>query len=251
MRSPSSGSPLSDDRYRLSFEEVAADYERARPAYVEEAVDWALGRLGLGAGSQVLDLAAGTGKLTRQLVARDLAVVAVEPGDEMRAVLQSELPGVEAVAGRAEQIPLRDASVDGITVGQAFHWFETKSAMAEMHRVLRAAGGFALLWNQFNQDDPLLRAVDELLRPRDPARRSSWRDRYDVQHFGPLQEDAFYEVRPMSPDQLAAWVASTSRVITAPPEERVEIDHEVRRLAAAHGDAVVVRTYVAVAARLS
>jgi ubiquinone/menaquinone biosynthesis C-methylase UbiE len=241
---------MADDRFRLSFERVAADYERARPAYVEEAVDWALGRLGLAPGGRVLDLAAGTGKLTRQLLARGLDVVAVEPGDEMRAVLEHELPGVEALAGRAEAIPLGDASVDGIAVGQAFHWFETESALAEMHRVLRPGGGFALLWNQLNQDDPLLGAVDDLLRPRDPARRSRWREHYDSRRFGPLEERAFYEVRPMSADQLAAWVASTSRVITAPTEEQVEIDREVRRLAAAHDKTVAIRTYVVVAERL-
>ena len=242
---------MADDRYRLSFERVAADYERARPPYVDDAVDWALDRLGLRPRSRVLDLGAGTGKLTRQLVARDLDVVAVEPGEEMRAVLEHELPGVEALAGQAEKIPLRGASVDGITVGQAFHWFETEAALAEMHRVLRPGGGFALLWNQLNQDDPLLGAVDDLLRPRDPARRSRWRDRYDSQRFGPLEEEAFYEVRPMNADQLAAWVASTSRVIAAPTAEQAEIDREVRRLAAVHGGVVTIRTYVVAAARLS
>jgi ubiquinone/menaquinone biosynthesis C-methylase UbiE len=242
---------MADDRYALSFEKVAAEYERARPPYAEEAVDWAVESLRLRSCARVLDLGAGTGKLTRQLVARDIDVVAVEPGDEMRAVLEHELPGVDALAGRAEKIPLRDASVDGITVGQAFHWFETEDAMGEMHRVLRPGGGFALLWNQFNQDDPLLAAVDELLRPSDPARRSRWRERYASQYFGPLVEKAFYEERPMSADQLAAWIASTSRVIAAPAEEKAEIDREVRRLAAAHSGAVTIRTYAVAAARLS
>lgn len=241
---------MADDRYRFSFERVAADYERARPPYVEAAVDWALDRLRVRAGSRVLDLAAGTGKLTRQLVARRLDVVAVEPGDEMRAVLLQGLPEVEGLAGTAEAIPLADASVDVIAVGQAFHWFETEPALAEMHRVLRPGGGFALFWNHFNQSDPLLGAVDELLQARDPARRSRWRERYDSQRFGPLEEKAFYEERPMSGDQLAAWVASTSRVIAAPAEEQIEIDREVRRLAAAHHGVATIRTYVIVAARL-
>lgn len=241
---------MGDDPYRFSFDRVAADYERARPAYIEAAVDWALDRLGVGAGARVLDLAAGTGKLTRQLVARGLEVVAVEPGDEMRAVLLQGLPEVEGLGGTAEAIPLEDASVDAIAVGQAFHWFETGRALAEMHRVLRPGGRFALFWNHFNQSDPLLGAVDELLRPRDPARRSRWRERYDSRRFGPLEEKAFYEERSMSDDQLAAWVASTSRVIAAPGEEQIEIDREVRRLAAAHRGVATIRTYVVVAARL-
>lgn len=242
---------MPDAGVRLSFEKVAADYERARPPYAEEAVDWALDRIGLGAGSRVLDLAAGTGKLARQLAARGLDVVAVEPGDEMRAVLRQELPDLAALAGCAEGIPLPAASVDGIAVGQAFHWFETEAALAEMHRVLRPGGGFALLWNHFNQDDPLLGAVDDLLRPGDPARGSRWRDHYDEERFGPLEERAFYEERSLSADQLAAWVASTSRVISAPAEEQAAIDREIRRLAAAHGEAVTIRTLAVVARRLS
>jgi ubiquinone/menaquinone biosynthesis C-methylase UbiE len=242
---------MADGSARLSFEQVATDYEQARPSYAEEAVDWALGRLGLAAGSRVLDLAAGTGKLTRQLLARDLDVVAVEPGREMRAVLELELPGVEALAGSAEEIPLAAASVDGVTVGQAFHWFEPDAAFAELRRVLTPRHGFALFWNQFNQDDPLLGAIEELVRSRDPARRSQWRDHYDLRQFSPPEESAFHETRRMSSDQLAAWVASTSRVLTAPVGERAEIDREVRRLAAVHGEVVTIRTFVAVGMRLS
>ena len=123
---------VSDDRYRYSFESVAELYERSRPAYAEDAVAWAAGRLGLGPGRRVLDLAAGTGKLTRQLLALGVDVVAVEPGDEMRGVLERVLPEVEVLAGRAEQIPLPDASVDAVAVGQAFHWFDPEPALAEM-----------------------------------------------------------------------------------------------------------------------
>jgi len=243
---------MADDRYRFSFERIAEHYETARPPYAEDAVDWALGQLGVGAGARVLDLAAGTGLLTRQLLRRDLDVVAVEPGDEMRAVLVRVVPGVEALVGSAEAIPLPAGSVDAVTVGQAFHWFDTEQALGEIHRVLRpSGGGFALLWNQFNQDDPVLGGVDDLLRPRDPARRSYWRDQYDSRLFGPLEEKAFYEARPMNADQLAAWVASTSRVIAAPAEEQAEIEREVRRLAAAHRARVTIRTYAVVARRLS
>ncbi|HUZ15551.1 MAG TPA: methyltransferase domain-containing protein [Gaiellaceae bacterium] len=241
------------DRYRFSFGRVAEHYERARPPYADVAVDWAIERLGLGAGARVLDLAAGTGRLTRALVERGLDVVAVEPDDGMRAVLVQAVPGVEARAGGAEDIPLPDASVDAVTVGQAFHWFETGHALAEMHRVLRPGGGFALLWNQFNHDDPLLGPVDEFLRARRPsdARRSSWRDRYDGRGFGPLEEHVFDQERPMSVDEVVAWVASTSPVIAAPAEEQLEIEAAVRRLADGHAGVVTIRTDVVVAHALS
>jgi SAM-dependent methyltransferase len=143
--------------------------------------------------------------------------------------------------------------VDAVTVGQAFHWFETEPALAEMHRVIRPDGAFALLWNQFNHNDPLLYAVDELLRARRPsqARRPRWRDRYDRRLFGPLEEHAFYEQRPMSVDELVAWVASTSPVIAAPSGEQAQIENEVRRLATSHNGVVTIRTEIVAADRIS
>ncbi|HJU35962.1 MAG TPA: class I SAM-dependent methyltransferase [Gaiellaceae bacterium] len=238
-----------EDRFRFSFGRVAEQYERARPPYADAAVDWALQQLEVVAGARVLDLAAGTGRLTRALVARGLDVVAVEPDDEMRRVLLRSVPGSEVLDGRAEDIPLDDASVDAVTVGQAFHWFETERALGEMKRVIRADGGFALFWNQFNHDDPLLGAVDELLRARRPpeSRRPQWRDRYDDRHFGPLEERGFDEERRMSVDDVVSWVASTSPVIAAPPEEQAEIERTIRRLGEDHAGVVTIRTAVVVA----
>lgn len=244
---------MAEDRYRFSFGRVAGQYERARPPYADAAVDWALERIRIGPNARVLDLAAGTGRLTGALADRGLDVTAVEPDDAMRAVLAEALPGIESVPGRAEEIPLPDASVDAVTVGQAFHWFETEVALAEMHRVTRHGGGFALLWNQFNQDDPLLGLVDELLRERRPPelKRSPWRERYDERWFGPLEEHTFDAKREMSVEGVVSWAASTSPVIAAPPDERQEIERQIRRLADGHDGVVTVRTDVVVAAGLT
>src|SRR6478672_11776732 len=125
---------VSDDRYRCSFDSVAEIYERTRPGYSDEALAFVAQRLPL---KRVLDLGAGTGKLTRQLVALGADVVAVEPGDAMRAVLERVVPEAQVLAGSAEEIPLPDASVDTVTAAQAFHWFRTDEALAEMYRVLR------------------------------------------------------------------------------------------------------------------
>lgn len=238
-----------EDRFRFSFGQVAEAYERARPPYADAGVDWALQQLELASGARVLDLAAGTGRLTRALLARALDVVAVEPDDEMRRVLVRSAPGIDVLDGRAEDIPLSGGSVDAVTVGQAFHWFDTDRALAEMRRVVRDGGGLALFWNQFNHDDPLLGPIDDLLRARRPpeARRPRWRDRYDVRHFGPLEERSFDEERRMSIDDVISWVASTSPVIAAPPEERGEIERMIRRLGADHAGVVTIRTYVVVA----
>ena len=156
---------MSEDVYRLSFGAVAEQYERARPTYADDALRWLAGRIGIGPGRRVLDLAAGTGKLTRQLVALGASVVAVEPGDAMRSLLERVVPEAESFAGSAEAIPLAGASVDAVTVGQAYHWFRAEEALAEMHRVLRPGGAVALLWNQWDEDDPLQRQIDALLEP--------------------------------------------------------------------------------------
>ncbi len=145
--------------FGASFAAAAAEYERGRPGWPAELLD----ALPLGADATVLDLAAGTGKLTRVLGARYRRVVAVEPLDELRAVLARAAPSAEALAGRAEAIPLADGAVDGVLVAQAFHWFEQDTAVAEIGRVLRPGGVLALLWNERRPgtDSPLPPAYAE------------------------------------------------------------------------------------------
>ncbi len=224
------------DRLRLSFERVADAYERARPQYAPDALAWVAERLPL---RRVLDLGAGTGKLTRQLVALGADVVAVEPGDEMRAVLQRVLPDVEAHAGSAEAIPLADESVDVVTAAQAFHWFRTRQALAEIHRVLRPGGGFAFMWNHWDDDDPLLHTLNDLV---DALRRHESDD--DVQrdelYASPLfrTEEArnFRHAEELAADVVVERVSSVSAVSAAAPDVRDRTLAEVRRLV---GDGVV------------
>jgi SAM-dependent methyltransferase len=130
-----------------SFASAASEYARGRPGYPAPAVDRLSDELGLDREATVLDLAAGTGKLTRDLAERFARVIAVEPLDEMRAELERALPTVEALAGSAEAIPLEPGSVDGVLVAQAFHWFDGPRALGEIARVLGRDGGLGLLWN--------------------------------------------------------------------------------------------------------
>src|SRR3989442_48244 len=116
-------------------------YERGRPDYPAAAIEWICAELAIGPSSTCVDLAAGTGKLTRALVPRAGTVIAVEPIDEMRDTLRAVVPGVEARAGTAENMSLPDDSADAVAVGQAFHWFDGDRALAEIHRVLRPGGG--------------------------------------------------------------------------------------------------------------
>jgi SAM-dependent methyltransferase len=126
-----------------SFGAAASIYDRARPGYPDAAVDWLL-PVGQ---PQVVDLGAGTGKLTRLIADRGVDVTAVEPSDGMREQLQSALPGVPALAGSAEEMPLADESVDAVLVAQAWHWVDLPRASAEVARVLRPGGRLGLLWN--------------------------------------------------------------------------------------------------------
>jgi ubiquinone/menaquinone biosynthesis C-methylase UbiE len=223
---------VSSDKYRLSFEAVADVYERTRPTYAPDALAFIAERLSL---ERVLDLGAGTGKLTRQLVALGADVVAVEPGDAMRAVLERVVPEATTLAGSAERIPLPDGSVDAVTVGQAFHWFKTDEAIAEMHRVLRPGGGFALLWNQWDDDDPLLHGLNALierLRPEGTHEsRIAWEAALKASPlFGQLEERTFRHEEHLGAATIAGRVASVSAVAAASPVEQARVDAEVRAL---------------------
>jgi ubiquinone/menaquinone biosynthesis C-methylase UbiE len=126
---------------------AATANDRARPSYPQDAVAWLADRLGIKPGRQVVDLAAGTGKLTAQLADAGADLVAVEPIASMRDLLRVRLPGIPVLGGVAEAIPLADKSVDAVVVAQAFQWFDTRRALDEIARVVRPGGSLGLIWN--------------------------------------------------------------------------------------------------------
>jgi SAM-dependent methyltransferase len=142
-----------------AFADVAASYERARPGYPQGAVQWMVGDDPV----DVVDLGAGTGKLTRGLVALGHRVVAVEPLDEMRTHLEVAVPDARAVSGKAESMPLADASADVVTSAQAFHWFDHDDALPEIARVLRPGGRLALVWNSRDDRDPWMTRLSAII----------------------------------------------------------------------------------------
>jgi SAM-dependent methyltransferase len=222
---------VSDDRYRCSFDAVAEIYERTRPTYADAALAWVAQRLPL---KRVLDLGAGTGKLTRQLVALGADVVAVEPGAAMRALLERLVPEAEALAGSAESIPLPDASVDVVTVAQAFHWFRADEALAEMHRVLRPGGGCALIWNEWDDDDPLVHELNAILAPLRPEGTQRGDEAFaaidDSTLFANREERHFPHAVRLDVDAVVGLMNSISAVAAASPGEQASVEAQVRAL---------------------
>jgi ubiquinone/menaquinone biosynthesis C-methylase UbiE len=225
---------LSDERFAKAFDDAAQEYERGRPGYPEEAIETIARELDLGAGSIVLDLAAGTGKLTRSLTGRFREVVAVEPLAEMRAQLTRQVPGVEILDGSAESIPLDDGSVDAIFVAQAFHWFDGRRSLTEFKRVLRPTGGLALLWNTTpweTRETPWFAAVDDLLEERrvdlDTLRRNAsgrWMEAFVDEHdFGPLADATFDNPQRASRTEFVDSLASRSYIAVLEPDERAAV----------------------------
>jgi SAM-dependent methyltransferase len=224
------------------FADAAADYERGRPDYPPEAVSCLFGRLGIGVGTRVLDLAAGTGKLTRALVEADADVVAVEPVDGMRAALERALPAVRALRGEAEAIPLADGSVEAVVVGQAFHWFDGEAALPEIHRVLAPGGALGLIWNARDEAVPWVARLTELMAPhRGEApgyAAGRWREAFEhTTLFTPLERAAFCHLHELDPEGVVARVASVSFIAALPEAERAGVLARVREGVPA-GDAV-------------
>lgn len=226
----------------LGFDANAGAYERARPGYPAEAVAHVVGHARIGPGQRVLDLAAGTGKLTRALLATGVDVVAVEPVAGMRATLATALPGVEVHDGTAERIPLADASVDAVTVAQAFHWFDAPIALAEVRRVLRVGGHLFLIWNTRDRSHDWVRAFGDLLVDG-PDMERPYDAYYEVDYgavvaeaggFGAVEMWEHAWEHPCDEDLLVARAESVSVVGTLPAADRAIVLDRVRRLARTH-----------------
>ena len=238
-------------------------YERGRSGYPPEAVDLLVAELGLRPGARVLDLGAGTGKLTRLLVGSGATVLAAEPVEAMRAELVRSVPTALPVAAAAESLPLVAGSLAGVTVAQAFHWFASDRALAEIRRVLCAGGGLGLVWNRADTSVPWVARLDRLRSPRprsvrewarraraglrragDPtsaagAGQPPWvaktRRAFSTETAGrlftPLTERSFRHGEEMDADRLVDWVTSFSRFSRMTDPERREVVTRVRRLA--------------------
>jgi SAM-dependent methyltransferase len=212
-----------------SFGTVADVYERGRPLYPAEAIDWLVPPHA----TRVADVGAGTGKLTRQLRERGLDVIAVEPSAGMREQLRRAVPGVPVLGGTAEQIPLAGGTVDLVLVAQAWHWVDPARAVPEVARVLAPGGRLGLLWNRRAEDEPWVAGLSTIIGSRGTP--GSERHFPEIgPPFGPAERHSVGWVHRLSRAEMIDWVASRSYVITLPGERRHQVLGQVRDLLDTH-----------------
>ncbi|OMB88649.1 class I SAM-dependent methyltransferase [Mycolicibacterium conceptionense] len=211
----------------LSFGSEAAAYERGRPSYPPEAIDWLLPE----GAHDVLDLGAGTGKLTTRLVERGLDVIAVDPIPEMLELLSNSLPDTPALLGTAEEIPLADNSVDAVLVAQAWHWFDPERAVKEVSRVLRPGGRLGLVWNTRDERSGWVKDLGRIIGPEhDPFNNEVTL----AEPFGEIERHQVEWTSYLTPQALIDLVASRSYCITSPEQVRTRTLEQVRELLSTH-----------------
>jgi SAM-dependent methyltransferase len=220
-----------------SFGAVAGIYERGRPGYPDDAVRWLVGE----APARVVDVGAGTGKLTRQLVRLGHDVVAVDPSPGMLGQLRAVLPDVPALAGTAESIPLPDASADVVTFAQSWHWVDLPRAAAEVARVLRPGGRIGLVWNLRDDEDGFGARLSELIGSEDAHAVGPPADEDPglPEPFGPAVQAIFRFDQVLTKETLIDLVASRSYVAILSTDDRQRLLDNVAALYdefAVHGE---------------
>ncbi|CAI9400928.1 class I SAM-dependent methyltransferase [Nocardioides sp. T2.26MG-1] len=198
----------------LSFGDVAAAYDRARPSYPREAVAWLAGEQP----ATVLELGAGTGKLTSVLVALGHDVHATDPDEQMLAVLRERLPDVPTSVAGAEDLPAADASYDVVVVAQAFHWFDHERALPEIARVLKPGGRLAVVWNARDERIPWVRRLGALIGS--PEQLRSMEQVESSELFGPVEEDTLRHWQVVDRESIADLALSRSAIATLDAEAR-------------------------------
>ena len=217
------------------FTAGAATYVSGRPDYPAAVVGWLGEELGLGDGKTALDLGAGTGKFLPFLLATGAKVLAVEPVAAMREQLARGQPDVRVLSGAAEAIPLPDASLDAVACAQAFHWFASGAALAEIRRVLKPGGALGLVWNIRETTAPWMAALSAIMEPYqgDAPRYQSqaWRTLFPAPGYGPLSERRFSHAHAGSAQQVVVDRAlSVSFIAALPPDQKAAVEQRLHAL---------------------
>ena len=203
-----------------SFGMAAGDYEKGRPSYPPEAVQWILGEAPL----RVLDAGAGTGKLTAEVVRQGHEVIGLDPDAAMLEALSRSVPGVETRVGTAEATGLPASSVDAVVFGQAWHWVDVAQASAEMARILRPGGVLGLIWNIRDEEVPWVARLTEVMHGSKAELFLAGAGPEVTAPFGQLEHLAITWTRPMTADELVAMARSRSYYIAGSEANRERID---------------------------
>jgi SAM-dependent methyltransferase len=231
------------------FERGVDDYERGRPDFPADAMAYLVDELGLARGTTLLELGAGTGKLTRLLAPSGAAIVAIEPVAAMRDALARRVPDAEIVDAVAEALPVDDGSIDAAVAAQAFHWFDGPRAVSELGRVLRPGGRVGLVWNVRDESIPWILGLTELIEPYrgdTPSHRSRrWKAAFEMTDvFAPLAVTVYPYVHETTREGTVSRVLSISFIAALPEDEKRLIADEVRRLAPGDEVAFAYRTEI-------
>lgn len=223
------------DSAAAGYTAAAQTYVRGRPDYPTEAGAWLREIVELARGKSVLDLGAGTGKFVPLLRESGAKVLALEPVAAMRAELVERYGDVEALAGTADNIPLPNAAVDAVVCAQAFHWFATREALAEIHRVLVPGGVLGLIWNVRDTDMPwvaeLGRITDAFEEGTPRYQSGEWRCVFPAEGFTALDERSAQNAHVGSAEQVVVErTLSVSFIAALPPEQQREVERRVRDL---------------------
>jgi SAM-dependent methyltransferase len=215
------------------YHEGAKDYVAGRPGYPAEAVTWLRDVIGVRPGRKVLEVGAGTGKFLPTLMASGGEIIALEPIDEMRDQLVQAFPGIAALGGTADSIPLPDACVHAVVCAQAFHWFATPTALAEMRRVLVPGGMLGLIWNGRDEDVPWVAELSEITNRREGDtpryRTGAWRAAFPAPGFMFVDERHVRNSHVGPVEQVVLKrTLSVSFIAGLPADQRNEVEDEVR-----------------------
>jgi len=221
------------------YQSAADKYQRGRPDYAVQTLDWLLEDLEIAPQSTVVDLGAGTGKFTKCLSELSNYVIAVEPVDAMRETLAKNLPQVRALKGTATSIPLEGDSVDVLVCAQSFHWFASSAAVAEIHRILKPGGRFGLVWNVRDERTDWVAELTKIVTPfeGDAPRyyKGDWRQPFPAPGFGSLQEKSFPHAHIGDPeDVIINRFMSVSFIAAQDEATRTDIEGQIRKLITTH-----------------
>lgn len=227
------------EKAAVGFDRTGDSYERGRPEYPQEAIEFLVNNLQINNSSVVIDLGAGTGKFTKFLFPYSSHVVAVEPVEGMRNKFSSMFPDIKILNGSAEKIPLSDQSIDAVIVAQAFHWFDGPKALEEIHRVLNPKGKLGLIWNA---RDESMKWVSEMTRIIDPHeggapryKSMNWKKAFDsTTLFSKLNLQHFKYVQVGDVETIVDRVGSISFISALSKEDKLKVLNQVRELVTSH-----------------